>query len=151
MAKSPELDAIPFLVTLLDEAFSKKSWHGTTLRGSVRGVDPAIAAKRPAEGRNSVHDLVVHCAYWKYVVRRRLLGERRGSFPLPGTNWFRRTPETWDSDVRLLEGQHRALVAAVTDMRAFTPKQLWLVRGAAAHDLYHAGQIGLLKKLVVRG
>jgi hypothetical protein len=147
MPTGQKLDANAFLVTLLDEAFSKKSWHGTTLRGSVRGVGAELAAFRPAEGRNSIHDLVVHCAYWKYVVRRRLLGERRGSFPLPGTNWIRRSAEHWEADVRLLEEQHRALVAAVAGMRAFTPKQLWLVRGAAAHDLYHDGQIGLLKKL----
>jgi hypothetical protein len=102
---------------------------------------------------------VVHAAYWKYVVRRRLAGEARGSFPLKGSNWFERpterTERAWHADVLLLEQNHRALRDVVAKL---APAQLqrkvgegknaaWLVSGAAAHDLYHAGQIQLLKRL----
>jgi hypothetical protein len=74
----------------LDEAFDRKAWHGTNLRGSVRGLDARDAAWRPGRGRHNIWELVVHAAYWKYTVRRRLTGEKRGSFPLPGSNWFTR-------------------------------------------------------------
>ena len=102
----------------------------------------------------------MHAAYWKYAVRRRLTGEKRGSFPLEGSNFWPRSlqdnEQQWKRDVALLASEHRQLRAAVA---AFPVSKLprpapgspftyaALIRGAAAHDLYHAGQIQLLKRL----
>jgi hypothetical protein len=150
MTASPALDQ---LLLLLDEAYDRKSWHGTNLRGSLRRVSAAQAAWRPAPGRHNIHELVVHAAYWKYAVRRRLTGERRGSFAREGSNWFAReapSEAAWREDLALLGQEHAALRSAVARLR---PADLagplgHLVRGAAAHDLYHAGQVQLLKRLV---
>jgi DinB superfamily len=151
---------VQILLDLLDEAFAKKSWHGTNLRGSIRGLAPAVAARRPAPRRHSIRELVVHAAYWKYAVWRRLAGEKRGSFSLEGSNWFPRSahpdPKGWAADVALLTAEHERLRDAVARLTAADLRQVpkgsrftvaGLVRGAAAHDLYHAGQIQLLKKL----
>lgn len=145
------------LTAMLDEAFDRKAWHGTTLLGSIRGLDERRAAHRPAGGRHNIWEIVVHAAYWKYAVRRRLTGEPRGRFPLKGSNWFVR-PEgdaTLAADVGLLVEEHRALRRAVAGMtaralaeRAGAGTKAFLIRGIAAHDLYHAGQIQLLKRLV---
>lgn len=147
------------LLALLDEAFEKASWHGPNLRGALRGVSAAEAAWRPAPGRHSIHELCVHAAYWKYAVRRRLTGEKRGSFAPRGSNWFERgVPDAglWRADLRRLAEEHRRLRAAVATL---SPRDLprvppgarqsteRLVRGVAAHDLYHAGQVQLLKRL----
>lgn len=140
------------LLALLDEAFEKRAWHGPNLRGSLRGVVAREAAWRPGAGRHNIWELAVHAAYWKYAVRRKLTGEKRGSFALKGSNWFAR-PEgdvderAWRRDVALLVAEHKALREAVAGMKSFTEKQLFLVRGAAAHDLYHAGQVTLIKRL----
>ena len=72
------------LITLLEEAFHRRAWHGTNLLGSVRGVTPDEAAARPAPGRHNIWELIVHTAYWKYAVTRRLTGLPRGSFPYSG-------------------------------------------------------------------
>ena len=90
-------------------------------------------------------------------MRRRLTGEKRGSFALEGSNWFRRPvgdPDeaAWKGDLALLAAEHRALVEAVAKrlpgLRGpARAKALHLVRGIAAHDLYHAGQVQLLKRL----
>jgi hypothetical protein len=149
------------LLDILDRAYDRRSWHGTNLRGSVRGVSAADAARRPAAGRHNIWEVVVHAAYWKYAVWRRLAGERRGSFPLSGSNWFARptdpSEQAWRADVRLLATMHRKLrgaVARLTDRdlavkpRGSTVSNFDLVAGIAAHDLYHAGQIQLLKRLV---
>src|ERR671913_1482504 len=97
---------IKIVLALIDQAFDRKSWHGTNLRGSIRGLTAAEAAWRPAPGRHSVWELVVHAAYWKYAVRRRLTGEKRGSFDLPGSNWFPRPDaadeKAWKADVARL-------------------------------------------------
>jgi len=155
-------DARRILLDLIDEAFDHRSWHGTTLLGSIRGVTAARAAARPSRRRHNIWELAVHAAYWKYAVRRRLTGEERGSFALEGSNWFVRPASranrnrAWRADVRLLIDEHRRLRAAIA---ALDPRRLarplgrerysaaFLIRGIAAHDLYHAGQIQLLKKL----
>ena len=152
------------LLAMLDEAFSVRSWHGTNLRGAIRGMTPERAARRPAKGRHNIWEVVVHAAYWKYAVRRRLTGEKRGSFPLEGSNFWPRPEQkdrrawdaAWKKDVRLLGDMHRQLreaVEAFPDARLGTraPGSPFtyaaLIRGVAAHDLYHAGQIQLLKRL----
>jgi len=161
-------DAIGLLLGLLDEAFERKAWHGPNLRGSLRGVSAAEAARRPAPDRHCIWEFAVHCAYWKYAVRRRLAGEKRGSFALQGSNWFRRPDAglrgtgldtAWRDDVALLVAEHRKLREVVSalssvdfDRRSKGSRQtnLTLVRGIANHDLYHAGQIQLLKRLIPR-
>jgi len=143
--------ALPLLRTLLEEGFSRQSWHGPNLRGALRGVTAAQAAWRPAAGRHNIWELVVHAAYWKYAVRRRLTGEKRGAFALKGSNWFPRDGEggaaAWRADLKLLNEQHEALTNAVASLRRVDAHQARLIRGAAVHDLYHAGQIQMLKRL----
>ena len=151
------------LLHSLDRAYDRTSWHGPNLRGAIRGVSAAEALRRPARGRNNIAELAVHCAYWKYAVRRKLTGEERGSFPLEGSNFFRRESRAgaarWKADVALLDAMHRALRKAVV---AFPPSR-WgkdagrkrytyhdLVAGVAAHDYYHAGQVRLIKVLARR-
>ena len=153
--------SVSILLTVIDQAFDRKSWHGTNLKGSIKGMSAAAAAWRPAPNRHNIWEIVVHAAYWKYVVRRRLLNEPRGSFPLKGSNWFKR-PEgtadeaTWKSDVALLTQTHQGLRAAIASLSAgelsYKPadskiSNLELITGTASHDLYHAGQIQLLKRL----
>ena len=87
------------------------------------------------------------------------MGEKRGSFALPGSNWFprpvgRATPADWRADIDLLAEEHARLRAAVARLedrdlsrRAGRGSVGFLIRGIAAHDLYHAGQIQLLKRL----
>lgn len=151
------------LVRILDEAYDVRSWHGTNLRGALRGVTAEQAAWRPGQDRHNIWEIVVHAAYWKYAVRRRLAGEKRGSFPLAGSNfWTRPAASNRDAegafrkDIHLLADMHTALRAVV---EAFPGKRLehqapgspftcaGLIRGVAAHDLYHAGQIQLLKRM----
>ena len=153
-------DIIISLVDMLEESYHRQSWHGTNLRGSVRGLTLEQVCWRPAPDRHNIWEIVVHCAYWKYTVRRRLTGEKRGSFPLKGSNWFHRpvqqTGRAWKDDIALLEEMHRSLIAAVSacssrdlskhpNGSSFTNRQT--ITGIAAHDVYNAGQIQLLKRL----
>lgn len=161
--KKPD-PSIAILLHLLDEAFEKKAWHGPNLFGSIRRVSPEEAAWRPSPGRHSVQELVLHCAYWKYAVRRRLTGEKRGSFALKGSNFFPREGpaalEAWSADRKLLLGEHRKLRDVVEGFPAHRLEaragksryvNLRLIAGAAAHDIYHTGQIRLLLKLAGGG
>jgi len=153
---------ITTLLALIDQAFDQRSWHGTNLRGSIRGMKVEAAAWRPHPKRHNIWEIVVHAAYWKYIVRRRLRSEARGSFPLKGSNWFERpkngilTEAAWKADVALLVETHKSLREAVGRISAgelhhtppkSTVSNFTLIAGIASHDLYHAGQIQLLKRL----
>jgi uncharacterized damage-inducible protein DinB len=150
---------IRLLLKMLDEAYDHRSWHGPNLRGSLRGISAAEARWRPGKNRHSIWDLALHAAYWKYVARRRLLGEKRGSFPVSGSNWFRPPAggeKSWKAHLKLLETTHRSLRRAVSELddaqlhTRLSPRSvqvLELLIGVAAHDLYHAGQIQLIKRI----
>jgi hypothetical protein len=146
------------LLELLAQAWGPRSWHGTGLAGALRGVTAEAALWRPGRGRHSIWELTLHLAYWKYAVVRRLIGAPKGGFPRAGSDWIAVTDPTdagWRADVRLLHEQHKALVAAVESFPGSRldrkVKSRWTNRqhilGVAAHDLYHTGQIQLLKKL----
>jgi uncharacterized damage-inducible protein DinB len=154
--------SIELLLTNIRRAYEGKGWHGPTLKGALRGVTLAQATRRPT--RNSIRDLVYHSAYWKYCVRRWLL-EAAGNGPGPA---FPRSPanfpdpaeqvtdKTFAVDKRMLDDQHRRLVAA---LKALPVRELdkpagntgmtlaEVILGIAAHDLYHAGQVSLIKRL----
>ena len=146
------------VLTLLDEAYEKKTWHGPNLRQAIRGVSAKQAAWRPGAGRHNIWEEAVHAAYWKYEVRRRIEGGKRGSFALKGSNFFPR-PETenageaaWRADKELLEREHRALRATIEKILD-TPRGAEFLRqiyGVALHDVYHAGQIRLLRRVMAR-
>jgi hypothetical protein len=152
---------IKHLLGLLDEGYNRAAWHGPNLRAAIRGVSAREAALRPGPGRHNIWEIVVHAAYWKYTVRRRLLGEKRGSFSIPGSNWFARpedrSEKAWRADVALLEKEHRLLKEVVSSLppeeldrpaRGSKTFPLRLVAGIAFHDVYHAGQIQLIRRLI---
>jgi DinB family protein len=152
------VDSAKLVLALLDEAYEKKTWHGPNLKQSIKGVTAKQAAWRPGPGRHNIWEVMLHAAYWKYALRRRIEGGKRGSFVLKGSNFFAR-PEpgklneaAWKTDKSLLEREHRALHQAVAKVLR-TPRGPKLVKqlyGMAFHDIYHAGQIRLLRRLMER-
>jgi uncharacterized damage-inducible protein DinB len=157
---APAASDLRQLLFLIDTAYDRVSWHGPNLRGSLRGMTPALAAWRPGPHRHNIWELIVHAAYWKYVAWRRLTGAKRGSFPLAGSNFIARpvaeSTRALQDDIDLLDQMHRTLrdaaaaVATVDLDRGSAQKGVTkraLLTGVAAHDLYHAGQIQLLKRM----
>ena len=149
---------------LLDEGFNKAAWHGPNLLGSLRGVTLPELLHRPFKDGHNAWELAVHCAYWKYAARNRLVAGQRNTFPLEGSNFFRRdeglTLSDWKKDLALLKRQHAALKTTILglDPRTYgnrVPGTRHTVRrlalGVAAHDIYHAGQISLLRRIARDG
>jgi len=148
------------LLAILDQAFSGKAWHGTTLRGALRGVTPELALWRPGAGRPRIWDYLLHCAWWKHEVRRRIAGAGVGPFPRRPSNWpavpAQATLAAWRADIRLLEDEQRALrdlaqrlPSGSMNRRATRGgwRHIEQLHGVAAHDCYHTGQIQLVKRL----
>jgi len=146
-------DAI--VLAVLEEGYSKKTWHGPNLRQSLKGVTARQAAWRPGPNRHNIWELTLHAAYWKYAVRRRLEGGKRGSFILQGSNFFSRPEKgkaneaAWQRDRAILEKEHRAMMETIRKVlrKPGGKKRLPMLYGVALHDVYHAGQIRLLRRL----
>ena len=149
------------LLRLLDEGYDHPTWHGPNLRTAVSRVKVKEALWRPGPKRHNIWEVTVHAAYWKYAVRRKLLGEPRGTFVIKGSNWFaspaKASEKDWRGALALLADEHRKLRAATARVlparqRQRMPGSKWTtaqwISGVAFHDVYHAGQIQLLKKLM---
>jgi len=145
------------MLDLLDRAYAKDAWHGPAVLEVLEGVDATSAASRPLASAHSILELTLHIAVWKDVVRRRLEGESWE--PKPEENWApaaNNSAAGWAAARATLDASHRALVEAVAAFpeaaldRPPTPdgrrSAYILIHGVIQHDLYHAGQIALLKK-----
>ena len=145
---------------LLNPPPGEPLWHGgATPLGALRGVTHEKAAWKPSPERTSIWELTLHIAYWKYAIRRVLDDSPKGSFPRKPSNFPKMpatiTAEGWKEDRALLKSEHQLLVAAVgafdaTRLDEFaegrkTYRYADLLFGIVAHDLYHVGQIQLLK------
>jgi hypothetical protein len=141
------------LIECLRTAFDQRSWHGANLLGSIRSVHATTAAQRLSGRRRTIWQQVLHAAYWKHVVVNKLAGTTR--FPRRGSDWPHMPDKpdeaAWRADVELLKSTQQRLIEVVQSLpakRLDDAKTRWLIHGAAAHDLYHAGQIKLLRKML---
>ena len=139
-----------------------QAWHGgPTPLGALRGVTPAAARWRLARSRHTIWELALHAAYWKYAVRRRLLGADIPHFPRSPANWPAMPDpadaRAWASDRELLAVEGQLLLETIEDFparllgRSAGGRKRWtwgdLIIGILMHDAYHAGQIQIMKRL----
>ena len=157
------MNEIDRLVDQLQREHEGDPWHGSPLREILKGITAAQAAAKPVPNAQSVWELVLHMTGWKNETRRRLSGApagepESGDWPAIGAA----TPERWQDALDRLETAHRDLVAAVKNLpesRLFEPTNdprnrplgtgvsyYELLHGIVQHDVYHAGQIALLRK-----
>jgi uncharacterized damage-inducible protein DinB len=140
----------------LRRAFEGDAWHGPSVLESLEGVTAAQAARRPLAGAHSIWEIALHIGVWEDVVRRRALGEKYQ--PSDEEDWPEvnaTTTAAWQETVGRLKAGHRALREVIA---AFDPARLdqplvpggstgyIQFHGAVQHDIYHAGQIAVLKK-----
>lgn len=159
---------VPALATIVDAlraSYEGRGWHGPSVRTALRGLSAQRAAARPAPGRNSVWELVLHLAYARHRLLVRL--RRVHDFSLPPfprklrASWFPELPvpldETrWKQDRALLDGYQARLLDTLEELpeevlrhvRRGSPRSMGSeLLGLALHDAYHAGQIRLLDRL----
>jgi len=140
----------------LRRAFSGDAWHGPALLELLDGVDAKQAASRPLASAHSIWEIVLHISVWEDAVRRRLGGEVVE--PTGEQNWptvHDTSDAAWQLALQSLSSGHAALertVAALPESRLADTvpgndySVYFMLHGVVQHDLYHAGQIAILKK-----
>jgi len=140
----------------LRRAFYGSAWHGPAVLELLSDVDAETAAARPIRGVHSIWELVLHIAVWDRAACRRLAGEKcqptgDANFPLVP----KATAAAWRKAVADTKRAHDVFVktvAALPDsrLRERVPGKRYdfyhMLQGLAQHELYHAGQIAILKK-----
>ncbi len=141
----------------LRRAFEGGAWHGPGVLEILADVTAEQAASRPIAGAHSIWELVSHIAAWEGACARRLTGDRaelptEEDWPAVGET----SDEAWNrTQAQLREGHNklREAIARVDDARLDEsilpgmPSTYVTLHGAVQHDLYHAGQIAILKKM----
>ena len=147
------------LADQIRRAFEGQAWHGDSLLDLLAEVKAKTAAARPIKNAHSIWELVLHIAAWDGAVIRRVRGRaakltaRQNFPPVEDTS-----EAAWQETLAQLKATHAELVNVVEnfpDSRLFEPvpgkKQkyynfFYMFSGIVQHELYHAGQIALLKK-----
>lgn len=140
----------------LKRAFEGEAWHGPSVMEVLQGVTAGHAAAKPVAGAHSIWEIVLHVTVWEEAVRRRLGGEPVQ--PTPEEDWppVRETGDAaWNATLDRLRHGHQGLRRAVSKLSDARLKEdvpgsdltiYHLVHGVIQHDLYHAGQMAILKK-----
>jgi len=141
----------------LRRAFEGDAWHGPALLELLDDVDAGTAAAKPLPDVHSIWELVLHVAAWDAAACRRLGGE---TVQLTGEANFPVVPKpteaAWRKAVAQAKRTHDGLVKTVAGLtesrlRERVPGKKYdfyfMLHGVAQHELYHAGQIAILKKI----
>jgi uncharacterized damage-inducible protein DinB len=144
----------------LNRAFSGEAWHGDSLLEILDGVSSAQAATRPIPDAHSIWELVLHITAWDRTVQRRFDGT---VLELDDAENFPKVQDpsdaAWQKALSELRRVHQALIDAVTAMPDNKLLEMvpgkegahytfyYMLHGVVQHELYHAGQIALLKKI----
>ena len=140
----------------LRRAFEGNAWHGPAVLELLDDVDAVTAAAKPLPDVHSIWELVLHVAVWDAVACRRLAGEKCqpegiANFPVVP----KPTEAAWRKAVTQAKRAHDVLVKTVATLpesrlRERVPGKKYdfyhMLHGVAQHELYHAGQIAILKK-----
>jgi len=136
-----------------------QAWHGPSLHELLDGVTAEQAGARPIPNAHSIWELVNHIITWEQIALRRLEGE--GQLEIPDEINFPPAPDAsesaWQDTLQSLKESHRTLregIKKIDDARleeipSGTSYSFYvLLHGVIQHNLYHAGQIALLKKAI---
>jgi uncharacterized damage-inducible protein DinB len=140
----------------LRRAFEGDAWYGPALLELLEDVDAATAAAKPLAHVHSIWELMLHVSAWEGAACRRLGGETvqltgKANFPVVP----KPTEVAWRKAVARVKRTHERLVNTVaglteSGLRERVPGKKYdfyfMLHGVVQHEVYHAGQIAILKK-----
>jgi uncharacterized damage-inducible protein DinB len=152
------MNDVKFLRDQIETTFKGDSWHGPNLVNTLKDIDYTQAMERPIEGRHTIWELTEHISFWMEEVYKSVR-DHTGLKPDMDNNWpeMGATEEEWQLSVKRLEAAVNMVLDSLATWRdeelykvvpgeKYTYKQM--LHGVVHHNLYHAGQINVLKKKV---
>lgn len=146
------------LLDQYDRVMHGNAWHGDAIWQILDGISAECAAARPVADAHSIWEILMHMTFWEGVSSRRLAGERAGlvedeALNFPATpepteaNWQKTREEFRASNQKLREALAKLDPARLDTLSAAGKRTFYdEAHGVIQHNVYHAGQIALLKK-----
>ena len=141
-------------------AFEGEAWHGPSVLSLLEGVTAEQAAAHPVAGAHSIWELVLHIEAWERACKRRLQGDRAQLST--EEDWAivsDHSESAWEKAKQKMIDTHGELIEAIRSLdesRLDKPiiddptipysSTYVTLHGGVQHDLYHAGQIAIIKK-----
>lgn len=150
------MNQVEFIADQLQRSYNGDAWHGPPLQAVLAGVTAQQALAHPIAGAHSIWELALHIAAWMSAGRRRLAGDPAQL--TPEQDWPRidgGSENAWQQTLAALEQEHNQLQAAIRALPEASldnpapgkkHSQAFSLHGVVQHNLYHAGQIAVLKK-----
>ena len=155
IAETPGLET-QRIAAQLRASYQGPAWHGPSLRELLEGVTPEIAGRRIGDG-HSIFDIILHLSFWSYHCRRTIKGDAYPDVDSEASDDWPEPNGSWIGALSEFDREQRALIAAIEDMpikrlhETISERKGYtfyvLLHGIVQHNLYHAGQIALLKKI----
>jgi uncharacterized damage-inducible protein DinB len=154
------MSEIQRILDQLKHSVDGDAWHGPALAELLSDVKAAQAAARPLPQAHTIWEITLHTTVWMEQIRLRLIGKGRKDLP-PEEDWPQQPARTdeasWNAILERLHRAHKELAAEIERvdetrldqpiMAGFSTVYVSL-HGVIQHNLYHAGQIALLKRVL---
>lgn len=144
------------IIDQMDRAMNGEAWHGPHLEELLGNVSAQQAAAHPVAGAHSIWELVNHIRSWNEILAQRASGkavavtEKQDWPPVTDTSaesWKRALDQMRASRVQLRNAVEKLNDAKLDDIAPGKDHSIYvMLHGGVQHDLYHAGQIAVLKK-----
>lgn len=154
------------IARLLRTVHDGTPWHGPSRAALLADVTADVAAWDPGAGAHGIWRQVLHMRNWTREVEARTMGKRPSRSDPVGGDWPSigdASVAAWQETLASLDAAHRDLVAVVLKLPATRLHEYvgataekptgsgvsvgTMIRSLAEHDLYHCGQVSLLKRL----
>ncbi|HEY1869684.1 MAG TPA: DinB family protein [Chitinophagaceae bacterium] len=151
---------VEYIVTTLHSILQDKPWYGQPIMKILQVEDSSILYKKPNENSHSLIELLYHMNTWaEFTLKRLVKDEEKNLEAFEKLDWREIDPieHTWEKGVaqfkvthdliiELLESKDDTLLSEKVDGREYNFR--FLLHGLIQHDIYHAGQIAYVKKLL---
>ena len=150
------MSEIKRIIDQMDRAMNGEAWHGPHLEELLADVSAQQAAAHPVPGAHSIWELVNHIGAWNAILAQRAAGHavtvtpEQDWPPVTDTgaeSWKRALEQMRASRARLRSAVEKLSDAQLEDIAPGKDHSIYvMLHGGVQHDLYHAGQIAVLKK-----
>lgn len=149
------------LLKNISATYDGQAWHGDNIITILSGVTTEAASRRPEKLNHSIAEIVCHMTAWRYFVVEKLKGNSSYEVWDTELNWLKKdslTEDEWQSIKDGLQKSQTTLLQAIETMPEDQLKSIvegrkynfrLMLQGIVQHDIHHAGQISIIKKLVI--
>jgi len=153
------MDEIALIKDQLEKAFYGGAWHGPSVMETLENVSPGKAALKPVINAHSIWEIVLHINTWHICIQKRISGNLYD--PSPEEDWPEikdYSPGAWDNAINNMKTSLQEVIDSlilldekilIENIRGKDYTYYTALHGLIQHDIYHAGQIAVLKKALM--